>query len=99
MRYRTTIRGEGVELRGYIDAKTQEELVELAEYAKPYGWLLIASPAEDDYDPFKESAGIRADAFRDAANDVRLVLNGGGQGKAPVFYLIDKADRIEKGEE
>lgn len=44
-------------------------------------------------------ARARAAAYREAANDVRLVLNGGGKGKAPVWFLLDKAGRIERGEE
>lgn len=48
-RSRVTIRGEGVELRGYVDEAAR--LVALAEAMRPFG-LVIASPAEDDYDPF-----------------------------------------------
>ena len=48
-RFRVTIRGEGVELRGYVD----NYLPGIARVMEPYG-LVIASPAEDDYDPFAE---------------------------------------------
>lgn len=54
MRFRTTVRGEGVEMRGYMDGD-MSSLQDLAEYVKPYGWMLIASPADADYDPFKEN--------------------------------------------
>ena len=47
----------------------------------------------------QSTAKAKADAFREAANDVRLVLNGGGKGKSTVWYLLDKADQIERGED
>lgn len=55
MRYRITIRGKApisIELRGYYDVDTLTELGEFANDWIGYG-TVIASPAEDDYDPFK----------------------------------------------
>jgi len=46
-RFRVTIRGEGVELRGYVD----NYLPGIARVIEPYG-VVVASPAPDDYDPF-----------------------------------------------
>lgn len=51
MRYRITVRGEGVELRGYVDG-TIERLESLSYLMKPFG-IVVASEADDDYDPFK----------------------------------------------
>lgn len=50
MRWAVTIRGHGVELRGYIDAPLSG-LGALADAANPLG-IMIASPADDDYNPF-----------------------------------------------
>jgi len=50
------VRGLGVELRGYVDTDLDEDqpgLVELSEAMKPFG-MVVASPAEHDYDPFKD---------------------------------------------
>lgn len=57
-RFRITVRGMGVELRGRMDELTDEDAPTLAQFAeamKPFG-LVIASPAEDDYDPFSGRA-------------------------------------------
>lgn len=53
MRLRITIRGEGTELRGYA---TIEALAALAAPPGEQSYAIIASPAPDDYDPFKEQA-------------------------------------------
>lgn len=44
MKFRVTIRGEGVELRGVVQ---DEHVMALAEAMKPFG-LVIASPMEED---------------------------------------------------
>ena len=49
MKARVTVRGEGVELRGYMDPKY---LVKFSQAMTPFG-LVMASPIEDDYDPFE----------------------------------------------
>lgn len=53
MRFRTTVRGDGVELRGYVEVDDMDTLNNLAGVLKPFG-LVIASPVEDDYNPFQE---------------------------------------------
>lgn len=52
MRYRITVRGESprVELRGYFDGD-YARLALFSDLMTPYG-IVVASPAEDDYDPF-----------------------------------------------
>jgi hypothetical protein len=50
VRYRVTIRGDGTEIRGYA---TAEALVALSDdVSDPF--VVVASPVEDDYNPFKE---------------------------------------------
>ena len=50
MRFRITVAEADVHLRGYVDGR--ETLLALADTMKPIG-IVVASPAEDDYDPFK----------------------------------------------
>lgn len=55
-RFRITVRGQGVELRGYLDSNLDDPnraLERFAEHMKPN--VVMASPAEDDYDPFGEA--------------------------------------------
>lgn len=51
MRFRVTVRDASIELRGYVDG--EDVLRTLADDIAPT--MVIASPAEDDYDPFKEA--------------------------------------------
>ena len=59
MRYRITVRGEHIELRGYIDGDKDEQghprlpvnLAEFAKAMKPFG-IVVASPADEHYNPF-----------------------------------------------
>lgn len=54
MRYRITVRGLGLELRGIMDQGLDEDQPSLTEFAKamePYG-VVVASEAEPNYDPF-----------------------------------------------
>jgi len=55
MRFRITVRGEHMELRGYIDAEHEGDLdlMDLAEAMKPFG-LVIASVADENYNPFTD---------------------------------------------
>jgi hypothetical protein len=50
MRYRITVRGEGIELRGYID--NDELVADIAHTVDSYGAMVVMSPAPQDYDPF-----------------------------------------------
>jgi hypothetical protein len=54
VRYRITVRGDGTELRGYLDGSAAV-VVQFTEAMKPYGFVVI-SEATPDYDPFKEQA-------------------------------------------
>jgi hypothetical protein len=53
MRFRITVRGEGVELRGYIDDVGDYTLRHFSQAVKPFG-LVMASAADEDYDPFTD---------------------------------------------
>lgn len=56
MRARVTIRGEGTELRGYVGGEdvlaTLGMLSDFATSVERFGWAVVVSPEEDDYDPF-----------------------------------------------
>ena len=51
-RFRITVRGEGVELRGYIDS---EEALHQIAGALGNRVVVVASPASDDYNPFEKT--------------------------------------------
>jgi hypothetical protein len=53
-RYRVTVRGDHVELRGYIDVERMESLTVFSEAMRGFG-IVVASVAEDDYDPFYQT--------------------------------------------
>ena len=58
MRYRITVRGEGVELRGYVEFEDRYALSTLGDFAndmKPYG-IVVASIVDNDYNPFTGTA-------------------------------------------
>lgn len=50
-RLRVTVRGDGTELRGYA---TIEALVSLTSEPGQQPYVVMASPAEDDWSPFRE---------------------------------------------
>ena len=52
MRYRITVRGQSLELRGYLDGEPIDLSI-FAPFMAPYG-VVVASVAADDYDPFKD---------------------------------------------
>jgi hypothetical protein len=70
MRSRITVRGEGVELRGYIDG----EIDRLGDFAKAMEGigLVLASPAEDDFDPFREERQRELHHFETEQENERL---------------------------
>ena len=73
MRYRITVRGLGIELRGYVDQGLDEDqptLIEFANAMEPFG-VVVASPAEPDYDPFTR-AGIPIEQVWQMQADVIL---------------------------
>jgi hypothetical protein len=75
MRYRVTIRTDQIELRGYVDGV--KTLVELAEAMKPIT-MVICSPADDDYNPFRAIAGGQED-WIETINEVDYVQPGSVQ--------------------
>jgi hypothetical protein len=52
-RWRVTLRGPMIELRGWID---DIDVGAFARAMEPFG-LVIVSPAEPDYDPFDSAPG------------------------------------------
>ena len=51
MRFRITIRGDGTEIRGYAPPSVT---VAIAKALEQLDCMVVASPTDDDYDPFKE---------------------------------------------
>ena len=56
MKFRITVRSDRIELRGYItheDALRASEIIHnLGLAMEPFGALVIASPADDTYNPW-----------------------------------------------
>jgi len=50
MRYRITLRGEHLELRGYLD--DIDLLRKLGDAIEPLNIMVVASPADADFNPF-----------------------------------------------
>lgn len=65
MRFRVTVRGEDVELRGHIDG-TLADLNDFAGAVKDYGWMVVASPVGEGELTFIE----QDDLIRARARDV-----------------------------
>lgn len=78
MRYRVTLRGNGTELRGYA---TADALAQLSTHIHPETAVVVASPADDDYDPFK------VDVLNDAQRAKVILLKGDPMDFRPVFDL------------
>jgi len=58
-RYRITVRGTGIELRGYIDGGVDRlnqfaQALATMDPGRPQDPMIAASPVEDDYDPFRK---------------------------------------------
>ena len=57
VRWRITVRGDSTELRGYLEVNDSpgapDDLEYFAAVMKPFG-IVMASIADDDYNPFKE---------------------------------------------
>jgi hypothetical protein len=68
MRFRVTVRGERIELRGYVDPGVLAALSSATEGLA----MVIASPAEDDYDPFKEAEHRELHHFQVEQENARL---------------------------
>ena len=56
MKFRITVRSGDIELRGYVkneDALAASEIIHnLGLAMEPFGALVIASPADDNFNPF-----------------------------------------------
>lgn len=82
-----------IDWEGSIDAEVELALRALIEEHEE---SLIYWQAETDdlARKLKESRFVtRQQALHEAANDVRLVMNGGGHAKSAVWFLTDKAEQ------
>jgi hypothetical protein len=68
VRFRVTVRDASIELRGYIDG--EDVLRTVADDMVPT--LVIASPADDDYNPFKEQESRELHHFETEQENARL---------------------------
>lgn len=50
-RYKITLRGVDIELRGYVDGDANLRII--ADTVDPMGLMVVASVAPDDFDPFR----------------------------------------------
>ena len=98
-RVRITVRGDDprVELRGYMDVEDFERLGQFSDLMKPYG-IVVASFAEDDYDPFvtwQEPPPLVAAAIREWADDVlvRASMRGDVESIKGAQTILDILDR------
>lgn len=90
MRYRITVRGHGIELRGYLDAYDPNTLARFGTMMEPFG-MIIASPAEADYDPFRE----KSESTRE---QIRRVRRDPGPPDEPTSETLQEwADEAERG--
>jgi len=71
MRYRITVRGENIELRGYLVAIQHDTLNVFANVMEPFG-IVVASAADDTYDPFKEQDARELHHFETEQENARL---------------------------
>jgi hypothetical protein len=71
MRFRITVRGDNTELRGYLVPTDNNMLNELAECMKPFG-MVVASAADDAYDPFREADARELHHFETEQENERL---------------------------
>lgn len=68
-RFRITVRGDGTEIRGYA---TMEALASLTSPPGEQPYMVIASPADDDFDPFKEERERELHHFETEQENERL---------------------------
>lgn len=80
-RYRVTVRGTDIELRGYIDG--DKKLIEFASALSAQmdsqDPMVVSSPAEDDYDPFRvvpARVDLAIEAIARAHRNMGLAING-----------------------
>jgi hypothetical protein len=101
MRFRVTVRGTDLELRGYIDG---EATLRVTSKALEGIGLVIASPAEDDFDPFaidqpeypptiEHSLDVIGDVVQVADSDMQMMV----QMLASIHYAQANVIRMERG--
>lgn len=84
MRLRTTVRGEGIELRGYATVESMNELERLFADDLDERAVIIASIASDDYDPFRIS---QPDHEPTIISSTELIQSIWGSSKSPEDFL------------
>lgn len=98
-RHRITVRGDGVELRGYIDGE-MENVSDLATRMEPFG-IVLASPTEHEYNPFAISEANHPpeiEASRDLVNEMRLYSRSEASFLEQVAILHFQQANVIRGE-
>lgn len=93
MRFRITVRGDGTEVRGYA---TMEALASLTSPPGEQPYMVIASPADDDFDPFKEEQLRELHHFETEQENERLKADHTESEKALIDQVNTQADTIER---
>jgi hypothetical protein len=95
MKFRITVRGDGTELRGYMVALDHTTLNAFAATMKPYG-MVVASIADDDYDPFADQQMVAAVAATVADNLEKNWEHGDLAGSVhnAIAFLREVAQRV-----
>jgi hypothetical protein len=88
-RFKVTVRGDGVELRGYVD----NYLPGIARVMEPYG-VVVASEASDDYNPF----GITEPDYPPSLENSIDVLTGIAASSAGIVSLIENFASLHYGQ-
>lgn len=86
-RYRITLRGVDVELRGYVDGSANLRII--ADAVDPMGLMVVASEADDDFNPF----AISQPEYPPTVEMSREVIERAFQGK---FTIDDVQEELAK---
>jgi hypothetical protein len=98
MRHKVTVRGTDIELRGYIDGEATLRVT--AKVMEGVG-LVIASPAEDDFDPFAISEPDYPPTLDASADIVQAMWDSKesvGEFLARVSYMHFMQANVIRGE-
>lgn len=86
-RFRITVRGEGIELRGRIDADSPNEIERLFADDLDERAIIIASPAADDYDPFAITEPDRPPTIESSRELIRDIMGQNVDAGQVIEYL------------
>lgn len=105
-RMRITVRGDGTELRGYA---TMEALVSLTSPPGEQPYIVTASPADDDYNPFaisepenpptlEKSIDVLTDIAKESSNLVEVIERFAAIHYGQAMVIRGERGRAERAE-